>query len=88
MQAIDVSNLPLDLPEEYTLTAGRPGKETGAFEIILSTNRPASAAESSSHEDGDDHRFDTLDDDTLAELEETDSRDDTWSRSRRRKQRW
>jgi len=47
MQAIDVSNLPLDLPEEYTLTAGRPGKETGAFEIILSTNRPASAAEAS-----------------------------------------
>ena len=34
------------------MTAGRPGKETGAFEIILSTNRPASAAEASSHDDG------------------------------------
>jgi ubiquitin carboxyl-terminal hydrolase 9/24 len=27
MQGIDISNLPLDLPEEYTLTTGRPGKE-------------------------------------------------------------
>ena len=51
LQTIDISNLPLDLPEEYTLTAGRPGKETGAFEIILSTNRSASAADGSSHND-------------------------------------
>jgi ubiquitin carboxyl-terminal hydrolase 9/24 len=29
----DISTLPRDLPEEYILTEGRPGKETGAFEI-------------------------------------------------------
>jgi ubiquitin carboxyl-terminal hydrolase 9/24 len=36
----DISSLPRDLPEEYTLTEGRPGKETGAFEIISSIIRP------------------------------------------------
>jgi ubiquitin carboxyl-terminal hydrolase 9/24 len=30
----DISTLPRDLPEEFILTEGRPGKETGAFEII------------------------------------------------------
>jgi ubiquitin carboxyl-terminal hydrolase 9/24 len=36
----DISAQPRDLPEEYTLTEGRPGKETGAFEIISSIIRP------------------------------------------------
>ena len=30
----DINSIPRDLPEEYILTDGRPGKETGAFEII------------------------------------------------------
>lgn len=31
---MDVSSLPKELPEEFILSEGRPGKETGAFEIL------------------------------------------------------
>ena len=34
----DIAKLPPMLPEEYVLTEGRPGKETGAFEVRSSVN--------------------------------------------------
>jgi len=37
-QAPDISSLPQDLLEEFILSEGRPGKETGAFEIIPGNN--------------------------------------------------
>ena len=50
----DISSLPRDLPEEFILSEGRPGKETGAFEIISNNNRAlvVAANESSSQEGG------------------------------------
>ena len=74
MHAIDVSNLPLDLPEEYTLTAGRPGKETGAFEIVLSTNRPAAATDGSSQNDGADAELQATSPEVLETPDECSSR--------------
>lgn len=46
-QPPDISSLPRDLPEEFILSEGRPGKETGAFEIISSNNRALVDDESS-----------------------------------------
>jgi ubiquitin carboxyl-terminal hydrolase 9/24 len=42
----DVANLPKELPEEFILSDGRPGKETGAFEF-LPTNSISRTGESS-----------------------------------------
>ncbi len=47
----DIGSLPQDLPEEYILTDGRPGKETGAFEII-SSNVTSSSVVGESLDDG------------------------------------
>lgn len=46
----DLSNLPKELPEEFVLSEGRPGKETGAFEIL--PNNTASATPGSEGEHG------------------------------------
>ena len=45
----DVNSLPRELPEEFILSEGRPGKETGAFDICTSANlaRSSAAGESS-----------------------------------------
>ncbi len=48
----DIGSLPLDLPEEYILTDGRPGKETGVFEIISSKVSSASVTGESLDDDG------------------------------------
>ena len=45
----DIHSLPRELPEEFILSEGRPGKETGAFEVCPSntTARTSGAGESS-----------------------------------------
>ena len=53
-QSVDISNLPRDLPEEYILSEGRPGKETGAFDILPASdnnNTTDARAESKVQED-------------------------------------
>lgn len=47
----DVSSLPRDLPEEFVLSKGRPGKETGAFELVLSNNQALVAAANEGREE-------------------------------------
>lgn len=49
-QPPDISSLPRDLPEEFVLSEGRPGKETGAFEII--SNATVAVQEPAHQQDG------------------------------------
>jgi hypothetical protein len=42
----EVQSAPLDLPEEFALAEGRPGKETGVFDIVTA-NEDATAGENS-----------------------------------------
>jgi ubiquitin carboxyl-terminal hydrolase 9/24 len=56
------------------LTAGRPGKETGAFEIVLSTNRPAAATDGSSQNDGADAELQATSPEVLETPDECSSR--------------
>jgi len=35
---VDISGLPQEMPDEFVLSEGRPGKETGSFEVIVPSN--------------------------------------------------
>jgi len=50
-QPFDYSSLPPDLPEEYILSEGRPGKETGAFDIVCTDPQQEGAASESKEQE-------------------------------------
>ena len=60
----DLAKIPAGFPDEFILSEGRPGKETGVFEIVSS--KPGSAGESTSEIANDDGEFD----DTIKESED------------------
>lgn len=47
LQSSEIARLPASLPDEFFLSEGRPGKETGAFEILSDVVAIASAGEDS-----------------------------------------
>jgi len=65
----DISLLPRDLPEEFILSVGRPGKETGAFEIISNNNRILVAGVSESSQE--DHEESKALESALLEIKES-----------------
>lgn len=49
----DIMSIPEDLPEEFFLSEGRPGKETGVFEILPSKKMDTSESEGPSFSTGE-----------------------------------
>lgn len=50
----DFNSLPRELPDEFILSEGRPGKETGAFEICPSSNVARTSVAGESSQEGPD----------------------------------
>lgn len=50
----DFRSLPRELPDEFILSEGRPGKETGAFEICPSSNMARTSVAGESSQEGPD----------------------------------
>jgi ubiquitin carboxyl-terminal hydrolase 9/24 len=50
----DFNSLPRELPDEFILSEGRPGKETGAFEICPSSNVARTSVAGESSQEGQD----------------------------------
>lgn len=52
-QSADISRLPLELSEEFFLAEGRPGKETGVFEVISKSDCDNNRDDQDNEENGD-----------------------------------